>query len=213
MSMKVFISHLICFYSAQRYKSYITYIIAMKSKILIFLITFMTTCISIFAQQEGAQQQTQPAVAMLKIGYFSYDEALRAMPDYSIVTAKLHDLRSQYDAEMQDAEKEFNEKYESFLENQKIMADAIREKRQSELQSMMERNVAFRHEAERLMAQAEQESMAPLHEKLNKVIANIAEERAYIMVVNTDSNACPYLNPIMAENISILVIERLKSGM
>lgn len=154
--------------------------------------------------------QSQPMAARLKIGYFSYEEALCAMPQYAIVQANLKALRSQYDDEMLKGEKEFNERYETFLEEQNIMAPAIREKRQSELQSMMERNVAFRNEANRLLAQAEKDAMAPLHATLSETLARVAEQRAYIMVVNTDSNACPYLSPTMAEDITTLVIDALK---
>lgn len=182
----------------------------MKTKILSLIILFFASQNAAFAQYEEAQKQTQPTVALLKIGYLSYDEALRAMPDYQLAQTSLQTLRAQYDAEMQNAEQEFNEKYETFLETQRTMADAIREKRQSELQSMMERNVAFKKEAVRLLAQAEQDAMAPLHGKLRAVLAAIAEERAYIMVVNTDSNACPYLNPTMAEDITTIVLDRLK---
>lgn len=154
--------------------------------------------------------QTQPTAAQLKIGYFSYNEALCAMSQYSIAQANLKALRSQFDMEMQSAEKEFSEKYENFLEEQRNMAAAIRDKRQSELQLMMDRNVSFRKEAERLLAKAEADAMAPLHQALAEVIKRVAEERAYIMVVNTDSNACPYLNPTMAEDISTIIIDALK---
>lgn len=161
-------------------------------------------------ESQMAETKAQPTAAQIKIGYFSYNEALCAMSQYSIAQANLKALRTQFDAEMQSAEKEFSEKYETFIEEQRNMAPVIRDKRQSELQTMMERNVAFRKEAERLMAKAEAEAMEPLHQSLAEVIRRIAEERAYIMVVNTDSNACPYLNPTMAEDISTLILDALK---
>ena len=184
----------------------------MYRKILTIIFVSLLAPLTLLAQEEETEQKAQPTVANIKIGFLSYDEALHAMPEYAIVQINLHGLRSQYDDEMQRAEKEFNEKYEFFLEGLKTMADAIREKRQSELQSMMERNVAFKKESARLISQAEKEAMAPLYERLQAVIADIAESRAYIMVVNTDSNACPYLSPVMAEDISTLVIDRLKTG-
>lgn len=178
-------------------------------KTLYLLISLIALSLQVYAQEEIASQ-SQPTAAQIKIGYFSYEEALCAMPEYSIAQANLKALRSQFDQEMQNGEKEFSEKYETFIEEQHNMASVIREKRQSELQSMMERNVAFRQEAARLMAQAEKDAMTPLREKLSATIKSIAEERAYIMVVNTDSNACPYLSPTMAEDISTLIIDALK---
>lgn len=179
-------------------------------KTLFLILSLMVLSLQAFAQEEEMTQQSQPTAAQIKIGYFSYEEALCAMPEYSVAQANLKALRSQYDDEMKNGEKEFNEKYEAFLEEQRNMASAIREKRQSELQTMMDRNVAFRKEAMRLMAQAENDAIAPLKEKLSATIRRIAEERAYVMVVNTDSNACPYLNPTMAEDITTLIIDALK---
>lgn len=154
--------------------------------------------------------QAQHTAPQMKIGYFSYNEVLRAMPEYAAVQNNLSKLRAQYENEMTSAEKEFNEKYELFLDTQQSMAKAIREKRQSELQSMMERNVAFKEEARRLLADAEEKAMKPLHDKIAKALYFIGNERAYILIVNTDSDACPYLNPSMAENITTLLNDVLK---
>ena len=132
------------------------------------------------------------------------------MPEYAIAEATVNDLRNQYDAEMKNAENEFNAKYETFLEVQQNMAKAIREKRQSELQAMLERNTAFRQESERLIKQAEEDALKPLKSKISEVLARISAERGLIMVVNTDSDACPYLNPYYSEDISELVNSALK---
>lgn len=146
----------------------------------------------------------------MKIGFFSYDAVLKAMPDYTVATSNIDNLRKQYDAEMQTAQKEFNEKYENFLENQSGMASAIREKRQSELQSMLERNVAFKQEADRLLAKAQEEVMAPLHKKIDAVVKSFGSERDYIVILNTDNNAAPYINPVIGEDVTALLIDKLK---
>ena len=45
----------------------------------------------------------------LKIGYFSYDAVLKATHDYVSAKASIENLRNQYDAEIQLAQKDFNE--------------------------------------------------------------------------------------------------------
>lgn len=136
------------------------------------------------------------------IGILSYDAALKSMPDYALAQQKINDLRAQYDAEMKTAEKEFSQKYELFLDQQAGMNTAIREKRQSELQLMMERNVAFRAESQRLLAKAEKEALAPLNEKLNAAIEKIGNERGIAVIVNTDNNAVPFINPSMVTDLN-----------
>ena len=146
---------------------------------------------------------------MMKIGTFSYDAALHSMPDYAIVQKNISDLRAQYDAEVKSSEKEFSEKYELFLEQQAAMNTAIREKRQSELQIMMERNVAFRAESRRLVKQAEAEAMKPLKEKLDGVIKKVGEDNGYIIILNTDANACPFIQSSLVEDVNALIVEEL----
>lgn len=144
------------------------------------------------------------------VGYLSYETTLKSMPDYAVAMKNIENLSKQYDAELKSAEKEFNEKYELFLEQQAKFASAIREKRQSELQIMLERNVAFREESRRLLAQAKDDAMAPLYEKLNSVLAKIGTTSEYIIIVNTDSNSCPFINPVISEDITSIVISELQ---
>lgn len=80
----------------------------------------------------------------LKFGIFNYEAVLQSMPDYIAAQQDLSQLRSQYDAETKRTEDEFNVKYEAFLEEQSSLAPTIRNKRQLELQDMMERGITFR---------------------------------------------------------------------
>lgn len=181
-------------------------------KFLFFLFVYLLQSFTGAFAQDVVETElvTQPVAVSLKIGCFSYDEVLRTMPDYSAAQKTLQDLRAQYDEEMKNAETEFNEKYEAFLEAQSAMAKVIREKRQSELQTMMERNVAFKEESARLMLQAEDDAMRPLYDKIAAALNVIGTERGFALIVNTDSNSCPFINPAMAEDITTLLIDVLK---
>lgn len=77
------------------------------------------------------------ASAQIKFGYCSYDEAMKALPEYATVQNRLNTLESQYGTETKRAEREFNRKYEQFLEGINEFAPAIRQKRQVELQELM----------------------------------------------------------------------------
>ena len=79
----------------------------------------------------------------LRYGYFSLDSVFTAMPEYAVAQKNLADLRAKYDEEMKRAEDEFNAKYEEFLETQRDLIPSILSKRQTELQEIMEKNVAF----------------------------------------------------------------------
>lgn len=145
-----------------------------------------------------------------KFAYFSFDTALKSMPDYGLALANIDKLRTQYDAELKRAEKEFNTKYEDFLENQRAMDHVILDKRQAELQELLHKNLKFKDEANRLLAQAENDAYGPLKAKVREAVKKIGAERGYAFVLNTDGEACPYVDSTKGDDINILVADALK---
>ena len=154
--------------------------------------------------------QAQDNVPSLKIGFLSYDSALKAMPDYVQTQQKLATLRTEYDKELKRVEDEFNRKYEEFLDGQKDFPKTILYKRQTELKELMERNVTFKANSRRELAEAERTAMAPLRQTLNATLAEIAKERGFALILNTDADACPYIDPLMGEDINQLVHDALQ---
>ncbi len=144
---------------------------------------------------------------VFRFGCVSYDEILPLMPEYAKAEEELATLRAQYDAEMKASEDEFNAKYETFLTEYDTYAPSILRKHQSELEDMMHRNEQFRLEALRLLAQAREEVMAKVRQRLDEVVADIAGEYQLAFVLNTDSDAVPYINMGMAYNITKAVKE------
>ena len=145
-----------------------------------------------------------------RFGYLSYEQALKSVPQYAIMKKQMADLEAQYQAETKRVEEEFNRKYEEFLEGQREFPKTILQKRQTELQELMEKNIAFKEESRQQLASAAEEMTAPIKTRLSETIAKIAKERGLAFVLNTDSNACPFIDPIMGEDINTLVQDALK---
>jgi outer membrane protein len=141
----------------------------------------------------------------LKFGYLSYATALQAMPEYAAIQNNMAELRQKYEAEQKRVEDDFNKKYEEFLDGQKSYPKTILQKRQSELQEMLDKNIAFKKESQRLLSQAEEEAMAPIRVRLAEVLDAIGRERGYAFIVNTDEKAALWLNPAMGEDVSAAV--------
>ncbi|SDG76092.1 OmpH family outer membrane protein [Prevotella communis] len=166
----------------------------------ILLVIF--ACIAMAAQA----QDNAPA---LKFGYLSYDLALKSMKEYATVQMRMDSLRSAFNAEMQRVEDEFNRKYEDFLDGQKDFPRTILLKRQTELQEMLQKNVAFKQQSVQEMKDTEAQLMAPLRIHLNEAIATIAREQGLALVINTDANACPFIEPAMGVDVNELVVKKL----
>jgi len=146
----------------------------------------------------------------MKFGFLSYEAALQSMGEYALVQKQMADLRTQYEAETKRVEDEFNAKYEDFLEGQREFPKTILQKRQTELQELMQKNIEFKQNSIQELAKAEQEAMAPLRIKLIETLGNIGRERGYAFIVDTDQKALPFINPAMGEDINQLVQNALK---
>lgn len=149
------------------------------------------------------------ANAQTRFGYFSFDNVLKSMPDYVMAQRSIDDLKQKYDAEMKRAEDEFNSKYEEFLDVQKDLVPAILRKRQAELQEMMQKNINFKNESQRLLKQAEADAFAPVKNKLYNALTKVGQAQGYAFILNTDGDACPYVNPEMGEDATELIKEAL----
>ena len=47
--------------------------------------------------------------------------------------------------------------------------------------------------------------MAPLHKKLAELLKIIGNARGFAFIINTDNNACPFVNPAQGEDINDIV--------
>ena len=173
----------------------------MKRLTLIIAILCAVLCAS--AQQDSTQ-------AALKFGHLSYEQALKSMPDYALAQQTLAEQRAQYEAEQQRVERDFNAKYEEFLEGMSEFPQTILLKRQTELKELLERNIAFKAQAERQLAEDEKTLFAPLKEKLAAVLAQIGLEQGYAFILNTDGNVTPFVSPVYGEDINQLVQDALQ---
>lgn len=168
----------------------------------IFLLIFTCVALSVSAQD---------STSVFRFGYLSYEAALQAMPNYVLVTQQMADLRAQYEAEMQRVEDEFNSKYEDFLEGQRDFPRTILQKRQMELQQLMEQNIEFKARSREELAQAERQAMAPLKIRLIELLNTIGRERGYEFIYDTDTKALPFINPDKGEDIN-KVVQQLLTG-
>ena len=59
----------------------------------------------------------------------------------------------------------------------------------------MERNVTFKAQSLRELQEAETEALKPLRTRLGEVLASLARKYGLALVINTDANACPFIDP------------------
>lgn len=149
------------------------------------------------------------AAAQVKFGYLSYRTICQEMPQYVQAQQELLSLKTVYEQEAARGEEEFQRKFADFLQGQKDFPANILQKRQAELQELMDKGIKFRKEAEKLLVEAEQKLMRDLSKKLDEAIVAVGMDMGYGFILNIDDNACPFINPLLGDDVSNVVREKL----
>lgn len=165
------------------------------------LLSFIVAALTVSAQTDSTQ--------VFRFGYLSYEAALKSMPEYALVQQQMKTLQDQYQAETLRVEDEFNRKYEDFLDGQREFPRTILQKRQTELQELMEKNIEFKQKSRAELAEAERQAMAPLRIRLIELLNTIGRTRGYAFVYDTDTKALPFINPAQGEDINEFVRKSL----
>ena len=84
-------------------------------------------------------------------------------------------------------------------------------KRQRDLQEALEKSLAFRDEAERLLKKAEVEALAPVKARLDNAIRAVGGTYKLVYIYNLDTNSLPYMNPNLVWDVTNLVKQKLQA--
>ena len=111
-----------------------------------------------------------------KIGYTNVDYILNNLPDAKDIENKLKTEKAQYDKLLQDKITAFQTKYEDYQKNGATMSAVIRADREKELQSSQTAIQEFQQNSETALQQKQQQLLAPVLDKIDKTIKDVAKE-------------------------------------
>ena len=186
-------------------------------KIIITAAVCLFSATSLFAQSAESsipvvtESSQTSVVASAKYGYLSFSQVLENMTEYKLAKQQLKDLRAKYEAEAQYNEARFKRQFAEYLQGQKEFPQSIMLKRQRDLQEALEKNLAFRDEAERLLKKAEEETLAPIKTRLSNAIKAVGGTYKLDYIYNLDTNAMPYVNPALVMDVTKLVEQQLQA--
>jgi outer membrane protein len=150
----------------------------------------------------GLTANAQSSATTMKFGFLSYDSVRQSMKEYAEMQQQVAAMRSAYEAEMKRVEDDFNKKYEEFLDGQKNFPKTILQKRQSELQEMLDKNIAFKNESQRILNETEAQLMESINLMVKICVQQVGQKHGYAFILNTDADALPWLNPEMGEDVT-----------
>lgn len=142
------------------------------------------------------------ATAQSKFGYASFHEVLTAMPEYVAAQADLEALQNKCDKELAQSEKDFNKKYAEFIDGQESFPALIRDKRQKELQELLEKSIEFKKEVQKTMNQARCDMMKPLRERIAEAARKLCAEEGFEYIIDSDKELYIAINETTGTDVT-----------
>lgn len=157
----------------------------------IALVMLLTLPMGVFAQN-------------LKFGHVNAQEIITVMPEFTKAQNDIQTLEKQLTDELKRTQEEFNKKYQEF--QQAIAKDSlppnIAERRQKELQDMMQRQEQFQQDAQQQMQKAQNDAMAPIYQKLDNAIKAVGAAEGVIYIFDLARTSIPYVNESQSINLT-----------
>lgn len=150
--------------------------------------------------------------AQVKIGFTNIDFILGQMPDSKEIQTKLSTEKQQYDKLLQEKIEDFTKTYEDYQKNAATMSAVIRQDKEKSLQTTQNSIQEFQQNSEVALQRKQQELLAPVMDKIQVAIDEVAKENGYTYVLNSDAGYGT--SPVIlvapdSDNITNLVFTKL----
>jgi len=129
-------------------------------------------------------------------------EIVSAMPEYTKAQSELQALNKQLGQDLQRSQEEFSKKYQEFMQQKDSLPAVIAERRQKELEDMMQRQEQFQAKAQQDMEKANNDLMAPVYKKLDDAIKAVGAAEGVIYIFDMARTPIPYVNEAQSINLT-----------
>lgn len=140
----------------------------------------LTLSLLIFAISNKALCQTDP-----KTGYTNVEFIISKLPEVKKITDELEKQKKQYANAYDQKVKEFQEKYNAYQKSGANLPEIIKKDKEKELETMQAAIQELQQNAEKDLANKQNQMVQPLYVKVYSAIQNVAEENGFKFIFNT----------------------------
>jgi outer membrane protein len=123
----------------------------------------------------------------LKIAYASPNYILSKLPESKQIESQLDTYGKQLENQLQTKIKEFETKYQQYEAGKSTMTELIRADKEQELQRLNQSIQEFQQRAQEDLQKKENELLAPVVDKVNNAIQQVASEKGYTYIFSSDA--------------------------
>jgi outer membrane protein len=143
-----------------------------------------------------------------KFAHVNSEQIIQAMPEFTAAQTDIQNLQKQYEEELQRMQDELKTKSEDFDKNQATLPDAVKQRRQQELQDLYQRLQQYAQTAEQELAKARTEKMQAIQTKVLAAIKEVGNAGQYVYVMDI-SSGIPYISETLSTDVTAMVKTKL----
>jgi outer membrane protein len=143
-----------------------------------------------------------------KTGYVSIDEVVQLMPDYKKATGEMSQYDSTLQIEYAETFKELNRQDSLFKMDSTKMSPAAKNAKKEMMKKLLVELQGYEQNYQQKMQQKQEELMAPIAQKANQLIADVAKASGYTYVFRKEA----LLVQPDADDLLPLIKKKLEGG-
>jgi len=133
------------------------------------------------------------AQSPIKIGYTNIEYIIASLPDAKQVEADLKEYEAIVTKELQAKEQEFKQKFEQYKIDAPKLIPLVKKQKEEELQQLQQGLQKFQQQAMMDFEKKKQDLLAPIYEKAQKGINEVAEAEGYTYIISSNAGTAPIL--------------------
>jgi outer membrane protein len=142
-----------------------------------------------------------------KFGHLDFAELYALMPGLDSVKTVYEQYATSIQGQFDAMQEELQGKVVDYQNNQATMSEIIRQTKEREIQDLQSRIEAFQVSAQQDLQNKEAELSAPIIEKAQNAVKEVAKENGYTYILNTTGGMVLYADP--GDDIMDLVKKKL----
>lgn len=147
------------------------------------------------------------AQSKLKIGHINSSELLQVMPGKDSAQQALIAYANTLEQQLAMMTKEFETKYQDYLDKESGMTLIVKNAKQKELTDLQNRILEFQEIAQDDLKEKEAELIAPLLRRAQDAIQAVAKEKGYTYILDTSSGSVLFFED--TDDIMVFVKKKL----
>jgi outer membrane protein len=125
------------------------------------------------------------AKAQSKIGYVSFDDIVRLMPEFKTAQTAVETYQKQFYDQLNVMNTEYTTKGKEYQAQQATMTDAVRSAKQTELADIQKRMQDYQTNAQQQVEAKTNELLRPITDKVKDAVITVSKTKGYNYVYNS----------------------------